>query len=478
MEDSGRPVPRRLCKGCLVSAPELRYTADPRYRTKRTSSGYYLRHQNGARIKTDRVINLIWETAQGSTAAEIQSALEGRTHISSWLLGIILELMGVAELLRIDPAPQAPTRPEPPASGPKVSIIIVNKDGSEHLSTLLPSILRQDYPQIELVMVDNGSQDDSVELARRFVSDAKIIELKENIGFSAGNNVGIEQATGDYFFLLNNDTELADDAVSRLVEAAAGRDDIGAVVPKMFLWRLPRFLNGIGNTVRNRGWGGDNFLGHLDIGQFDDVEEVFSAWCGAVLIPRAAFERVGPLDPKYMFYYEDVDWSFRARLLGLKIVTAPGAAVFHKFSASMDKLEPTFKWRLGISNRWRFITKALSKGAWLNFARSYAKEDFRGFLRSIKHHDWPMSRTYLSAWWRVFISLPGILLARRPIQAGRVAADVDIFEYWAKLPPLVQDGNPVFDLATVRRIYVHALGARPSASVAQPEEGFELSMDA
>ena len=473
----------------MSAVAESRYTGDRRYRAKRAENGYYLRHQNGARIKTDKVINFIWERAQGSTAAEIQAALEGRTHISSWLLGNILELMVAAELLAVEPAPPVFPQPDPPTSGPKVSIVIVNKDGSEHLSTLLPSILRQDYPEIELVMVDNGSRDDSVELTRRFVPDAKIIELKKNIGFSAGNNVGITEATGGYFFLLNNDTELADDTVSRLAEAAVGREDIGAVVPKMFLWRLPRFLNGIGNTVRNRGWGGDNFLGHLDIGQFDDLEEVFSACFGAVLIPRAAFERVGPLDPKYTFYYEDVDWSYRARLLGLKVLTAPKAAVFHKFSASMDKLEPTFKWRLVISNRWRFMTKTLSKGVWLNFARGYAKEDIRGFLRHVKHRDWPMARTYLSAWWRFFVGLPGMLAARRPIQAARTVADADIFEHWAKLPPLVQEGNPIFDVATIRRIYTHALPAEPACAdgtghepdaggAAHTDEGLELSMDA
>ncbi len=473
-----------------MSAPaEPRYTGDQRYRAKRSENGYYLRHQNGARIKTDKVINLIWERAQDSTAAQIQAALEGRTYISSWLLANILRLMVSAELLTVEPAPPVLTRPDPPSADARVSVVVVNKDGSEHLSTLLPSLLRQDYPDIELVMVDNGSQDDSVELTRRFVPDAKIIELKENIGFSAGNNVGIAEAPGDYFFLLNNDTELADDAVSRLVEAGAGREDIGAIVPKMFLWRLPRFLNGIGNTVRNRGWGGDNFLGHLDIGQFDELEEVFSACFGAVLIPRVAFERVGPLDPKYLFYYEDVDWSYRARLLGLKIVTAPKASVFHKFSASMDKLEPTFKWRLVISNRWRFITKTLSKGVWLNFARTYAKEDIRGFLRNVKHRDWSMARTYLSAWWRFFVGLPGTLAARRRIQAARTVADADIFEHWAKLPPLVKEGSPIFDVATIRRIYIHALPPEPGRAdktgresgadgAAHSDEGLELSMDA
>ncbi len=438
-------------------AAERLYTANPLYRVEQADKLYYLRHQNGARIRTDKVVNSAWEAATGSTGTEILMVLEGQTNVSAWLLGNILELMVVAELLSAEPQPkEAPALP-PAAIGSKVSVIVVNKDGVDHLGTLLPSLLRQDYSNWELVLVDNASKDESTELTRQFCPEAKIIELSRNIGFSDGNNVGIAAATGDYFFLLNNDTELAPGCISRLVEAAVGQDNLGAIVPKMFLWRLPKFLNGIGNTVRNQGWGGDNYLGHLDIGQFDGDEEVFSACFGAVMIPRDAFERVGPLDPKYMFYYEDADWSYRARLLGLRLVVAPQAAVLHKFSASMDALAPTFKWRLVISNRWRFITKVLSKGVWLNFARSYAKEDIRGFLRSIKHRDWPMARTYLSAWWRYAMSLPGILVARRRIQASRTVVDSETFKLWAKLPPLVEGGDPVFDVPTVRRIYTHVL---------------------
>lgn len=437
-----------------------RYSANKLYRAKRTGKACYLRHQNGARIKTDRVVNLIWETAAGLSAEEIQAKLDGRTHISSWLLANTLDLMVAAELLQVTPPPAVPAQRSPARIGPIVSIVVVNKDGSEHLSTLLPSLARQDYPKIELIMVDNGSTDDSVALTRRFFPDADIVELDENIGFAPGNNVGIPRATGDYILLLNNDTELADDCVSRLLEAAVGRDDLGAVVPKMFFWRLPKFLNGIGNSVRNRGWGGDNYIGYLDVGQFDDLDEVFSACFGAVMIPRTAFDRVGLLDPKYLFYYEDADWSYRARLLGLKICTAPSAYVYHKFSASMNKLEPNFKWRLVISNRLRFITKNLSKGTWVNFMRNYAREDLRGFLRSVKHRDTAMARTYASAWVRFIVGLPGVLVARRRIQKVRVVRDSELVKLWPELPPLIDEsGNPIFDIATVRRIYTHFLPA-------------------
>lgn len=469
-----------------------RYTGNPLYRIKKVGKAHYLRHQNGARVKTDKVINMIWEAAADSTAGEIQARLEGRTYISSWLLDNVLRMMTEADILRADPAPVDSAPAAPAVIGPLVSVVIVNKDGAEHLSALLPSLARQDYQKIEIVMVDNGSKDESVDMTRKFFPGATIVELKKNIGFAAGNNVGIERAAGDYLFLLNNDTELADDCVSRLVEKAAGREDVAAVVPKMFLWRLPKFLNAIGNAVRNRGWGGDNYIGYLDIGQFDDIEEVYSACFGAVLIGRKALMKVGLLDPKYLFYYEDADWSYRARAMGLKIIVAPQAAVFHKFSASMQTLEPNFKWRLVISNRLRYITKNLSKGAWLNFMRNYFREDARAFLGSVKHRDFPMARTYLNAWARFVVGMPGILSERRWIQKSRKVADADMFKLWPELPPLMDEsGNPILDVATVRRIYTHfmvdtpagdsspgpvAAGENPDEG-ADPDEGIELSLD-
>lgn len=439
------------------------YLTNKSFRVKRDGKAFYLRHRNGAQLRTDRLVNAIWERADGRTFPEIKEEMSRRLAISDWLLKTTLGLMEAADLLRTDERP-APLLSPTPAGGPEagglplVSVVIVNRNGEEHLGTLLPSLARQDYPNIEIVMVDNCSKDNSTAVVKEFFPDAKVIVLKKEAGFSGGNNIGIAEAAGDYMFLLNNDTELADDCVSRLVSRAVGKSDLAAVVPKMYLWRLPKFLNAIGNSVWPTGWGSDNYIGYLDIGQFDKTEQVFSACFGAVMISREALDKVGLLDPEYKFYYEDADWSYRARLAGLKIYFAPDAYVYHKFSASMKSLEPNFKWQLVIGNRLRFITKNLSKGTWFNFMRNYAKEDIRGVLRSIKHRDVGMAWTYTRAWWRFLTGLPGIMSERRRIQKTRVLKDGVLFELWPELPPLVDlTGNPIFDIATIRRIYVHFL---------------------
>ncbi len=436
----------------------MKYQHNKSYKTVNSGPAYYLKHENGASIRTDRFINMVWQKANGRTAQEIKKGIGDRIHISDWILDVSLKLMVAADLLSSDEKEPSQSLPTPPTEGPVVSVVIVNKDGERHLETLLPSLKAQNYKQIEKILVDNGSKDNSVAFFKSHFPGGKVVELSKNIGFAGGNNLGIEQATGKYIFLLNNDTRIADDCVSQLVAAAGEKSELAAIVPKMFQWQLPKFLNAIGNSVQARGWGGDNYIGYLDIGQFDQIEEVFSACFGAVMISRDALDAVGLLDPKYLFYYEDSDWSYRARQLGLKIYFAPRAVVYHKFNASMKKLKATFKWKLVISNRLRFALKNLSWGTWLNFMRNYVKEDIFGFLRSIKHREFGMALTYVRAWVRFLVSVPGIMVARRKIQKQRLVKDAQLFKLWPELPPLMDSGgSPIFDLATIRRIYLHFL---------------------
>ena len=445
----------------------MKYSRNDLYQSKRVGSAHFLRHQNGAAVRTDRSINMIWQAADGLTYSEMKEKLASQIDISDWMLGVSMRLMVAADLLISDNEPPALESSRPP-EGPIVSVVVVNKDGVSHLETLLPSLERQDYPRIEMILVDNGSKDESVPVFRKHFPDAKIVELKKNTGFSAGNNAGIERAKGEYIFLLNNDTKLADDCVSQLVTVAREKTDMAAVVPKMLQWRLPKFINAIGNSVRPRGWGGDNYIGYLDLGQFDRIKQVFSACFGAVMISRQALDKVGLLDPKYRFYYEDSDWSYRAGLMGLNIYFAPRAIVYHKFNASMKKLKASFKWKLVISNRLRFITKNFSPGTWLNFMRNYVREDIRGFGRSVKYRDFSMALTYLRAWLRFLAGLPGIIWTRRRIQRLRLVKDAELFKLWPELPPLMdQSGNPVLDIATIRRIYLHYLPDVDSATDVQ-----------
>jgi GT2 family glycosyltransferase len=289
--------------------------------------------------------------------------------------------------------------------------------------------------------------------------NAKIVVPKKDAGFAEGNNIGIKAASGHYLMLLNNDTELEPDTVSQLVAVALKKPQAAAVVPKIFFYYLPSFINSLGNAVYPWGWGSDNYIGHLDIGQFNEEMELFSACFGAVLIPRPALAKVGLLDGRYRFYYEDADWSYRARLQGLKVYLAPQAVVYHKFNASMQSLTPYFKWQLVIGNRLRFVLKNLSVGTTVNFLRHYLMEDLRGAGRSLKYRDWLMLWAYLKAYGRVLLNAPNIFWQRWQIQRTRAVKDGQLLQVWPKLPALIDErGYPILDTTTVRRIYMHVWG--------------------
>lgn len=443
------------------------------------SKEVYFLNGNGARIHTDGLTALIWQEAVGHSATEIYQIVNGRIAVSRLFLETTLDLLVGADLLQVDGASlpdEGKKSKEKEAvdvmkSGattvPLVSVIVVNYNGREHLDDLLSSLAAQTWQNFETIIVDNASSDDSVEYVSQNWPAVKLLRQRRNSGFACGNNIGIRAAKGDYLFLLNNDTKLDSDCLAGLVVLALNKADAAAIVPKMMFYSLPNFINAIGNSLSPKGWGSDNFIGHLDIGQFDELGEVFSACFGAALLSRSAIEKVGLLDESYGFYYEDSDWSYRARLQGLKIYFAPTAVVYHKFNATMNTLAYDFKLYLLVGNRIRFALKNLALRTALSFTRNYLKEDVRHFLGSLLRLNWRRLITYLRAWLRLFLMLPVIIWERHRIQSRRLAgiSDKDIFGLRPDPHTVVlldRDSHPILDTKAVRRVYVHLLKSRES----------------
>lgn len=120
--------------------------------------------------------------------------------------------------------------------------------------------------------------------------------------------------------------------------------------------KLRTFINGIGNFVTEKSWGSDNYFGVVDIGQFEQLLYVSSACFGAIMVTKAGWQKVGPLDIKYKSFYEDVDWSIRAHLKGMNLLAAPRAVVFHEFGGSYPS---GLKLSFVAKNRMRFVLKNL-----------------------------------------------------------------------------------------------------------------------
>jgi hypothetical protein len=291
-----------------------------------------------------------------------------------------------------------------------VSVIIITFNSEEHIKGCLESILNQAYENLEVIVVDNASKDRTVEIAQSCLPKAKVFPLQKNRYFPGAVNFGIGRAQGKFFLILNDDVELDQRCVDRLVERMMLEEQAGAVVPMMKFYNLRGFINGIGNQIREKGWGSDNFIGCVDVGQFSGLTEVPSACFAAVLLRRKAVEEVGLLDAKYKSYYEDTDWSFRCWMQGWKIVPEVRALVYHKFGAHWRTSERKLK--LVARNRLRLALKLFEGRTFLRFLRNYVREDVRNCLSLLRRKEFGSAAAYLKAYISLALGLPGIHLQR------------------------------------------------------------------
>jgi GT2 family glycosyltransferase len=218
-----------------------------------------------------------------------------------------------------------------------VAVVVLNENGLRWLPKCLSSVIRTDYENLDVFVVDNASTDGSVRYVREHFRDVKIIVHSTNLGFAAGYDRALERIKADYVVLLNNDTEvLSSDWVQSLVKVAAADAEIAAVGCKLVSIDQPDRLDSVG------GMGVPFWRGFVDIGreeqdegQYDTTDfEPFSFCGGAALLKQAIFEQAGGFDEKFFMYVEDVDLSWRFRLLGYEVKLAPEAKVAHFFSGS------------------------------------------------------------------------------------------------------------------------------------------------
>jgi GT2 family glycosyltransferase len=215
-----------------------------------------------------------------------------------------------------------------------VSVVVPNWNGSSYLPACLESLRRQAYRERDVILVDNGSSDDSVQLVRRRFPETRIVCLPENLGFARAVNAGIEAATGEYVAFLNNDAEAAPGWLEELVACMERHPAAAAVSSKMLQRQDPRLLDDAGDMMTRYLRAYPRGRGEEDSGQYDEEMEVFAASGGASLWRAKVVRELGLFDEDLFAYYEDVDLSFRARLAGYECWYAPRAVVLHEGGAS------------------------------------------------------------------------------------------------------------------------------------------------
>ena len=215
---------------------------------------------------------------------------------------------------------------------PAASVIIANFNGVSYLPDCLNALSCQSFRDFEVVVVDNGSVDDSVELMTRDYPWVTVVRLDGNHGFARANNIGFERSSGAFIATLNNDTIVGERWLEELVIAMDIDPSIGMVASKIFLGREGRRLDSVGMLVYPDGMSRQRGRLETDRGQFDDSPDVLFPSACAALYRRRMLEETGFFDEDFFSYCEDSDLGLRCRLAGWRAVLAPKAEVRHLYS--------------------------------------------------------------------------------------------------------------------------------------------------
>jgi GT2 family glycosyltransferase len=223
---------------------------------------------------------------------------------------------------------------------PMVSIIVLNWNGKQYLETCLSSLERQTYKSIEIIFVDNGSHDGSLEFVRKRFPRVVILRHEKNLGFSQGVNSGIRISRGEFIATINNDAQADENWIQNLLNVIESGKCIGSCASKMMRFYDRNIIDSAGIIIYQNGNAYDRGREKKDTGQYDQQEEIFGACAGAAIYRKKMLEEIGLFDEEYFAYFEDVDLSFRMHLFGWKCIYVPDAIVYHIHSATSKSSSP------------------------------------------------------------------------------------------------------------------------------------------
>lgn len=304
-----------------------------------------------------------------------------------------------------------------------VSVIVINFNGKKYLKNCFDSLLSGSYSNIELILVDNGSSDGSVEFMRDAYKNVRLLDLKNNLGLAVASNKGAEIAKGEYLFFFNNDTVADSNLITRLVEAMEVDSEIGIAGCNTYTYDGKCLINsGVACDVLGYPYGkGEPF--YVDAGIF---------------IRKQLFEKIGRFDEKLFLYGEDRDICWRVWLYGYKIKVVNDAKFFHDSACITENIK---NYRTGINRRfWSefnalrtilkcysvlFLILVLPLFFLINFLEVIIFF-FTGQFNVIKN-------VYLKSYWENLNNLTDTLVLRAKIQRERKVSDFSLWKHMLKV---------------------------------------------
>lgn len=323
---------------------------------------------------------------------------------------------------------------------PSVSVVVLNYNGRQHLETCFNALSAVDYPQdaMELILVDNASSDDSVDLIRTRFPEVQVTQNKANLGFAAGNNVGIRRAIecdSKYVALVNNDTRVAPEWLQALVLAAESHEDVALCGGKIVTW--DGSLIEFSGTVFYKETSAGGYTDEPNVGQYDTLAPAGYACGASMLIRTGAIRDIGLFDEDFFCYHEDVDLSLRAWIAGYRVLYVPQSVVYHRRGGSSEG--SAFRDCIGMRNALTTALKCYEIQTW--------REACRPILQTyLRNSPWHLKRAFLYNVAR----LPRTLRKRQAVQRTRRRSDAEMF---AQIPHIrISDGRHVWPAGTGGRL--------------------------
>lgn len=295
-----------------------------------------------------------------------------------------------------------------PNQYPLVSLITVNYNQIGVTCELFDSLRAIDYPNLEIILVDNGSKVDETPVIATKYPEVKIIISEENLGFAGGNNLAVEEAKGEYLFFINNDTEIPNGTIPKLLAAFDKIPNLGMISPKLLYWPKQKGVNEIiqyvGATPVSNVTARNKILGEMepDNNQYTELKETAYAHGAAMMVPRKVINEVGMMFEDFFLYYEELDWCEQIKRAGYKIYIEPNVHVYHKESISVGKMSTLKTYYLN-RNRIYFMKRNRSTISLFFFTLFLIFVTVpKNVLMFILKGDWDHAKVFLKAvWWNV-----------------------------------------------------------------------------
>ncbi len=334
----------------------------------------------------------------------------------------------------------------------ETAVIIANWNGKKYLKDCFDSLRAQSYRDFKIILVDNGSEDESVGFVRENYPETEIIQFEKNTGFCFGYNSGIKKALEDeavsYILVLNNDTKLHEKFIENMINCSQRHPEAGSIQPKILNFYDQNNIDCAGILLSVDGVAVNRGYGEKDKGQYEDEIEIFGANGTASLLSRKALGKTELsegeyFDNDYFAYYEDLDLAWRMRLAGFKAFYCPRAVAYHVHSATTNIISG---FKVYYLNRNRFFTLIKNYSLFrlavilliltpiryifllfrVIMRKGRKNAEFSGQKKSA------VAKEILRAWGSVIANFPNLVKKRRAIQKNKKVSGREIGHWFRK----------------------------------------------